>query len=128
MNEVPNRVTAKLVTLEDVKRDPEVEAYINKANEYTGAIGYTEHGSRHANLTASIAYNTLKRLDYPERDAQLAALAAYLHAIGNLVSRINHEHTGAMLANGILQRLGMDSVERAVVMGELRNHEEEGRE
>ena len=118
----------RLVTLEGVKRDPEVDAYIIKANEYTGAIGYTEHGARHANLTASIAYNTLKRLAYPDRDAQLAALAAYLHDIGNLVSRINHEHTGAMLANGILQRLGMDSVERAVVMGAIGNHEEKGGE
>jgi metal-dependent HD superfamily phosphatase/phosphodiesterase len=115
---------AKLVTLEDVKRDPEVEAYIDKANEYTGAIGYTEHGARHANLTASIAYNTLKRLGYPERDAQLASIAAYLHDIGNLVSRVNHEHTGAVLANRILERLGMDPVERAVVMGAIGNHEE----
>src|SRR5947209_11337771 len=100
--------SAKQVTLEDVKRDPEVEAYIDKANEYTGAIGYTEHGSRHANLTASIAYNTLKRLGNLEREAQLAAIAAYLHDIGNLVSRVNHEHTGAVLANGILERLGKE--------------------
>ncbi|MDQ7819366.1 MAG: HD domain-containing protein [Armatimonadota bacterium] len=114
----------RLVTLEDVKRDPEVEAYIDKANEYTGAIGYTEHGARHANLTASIAYNTLKRLGYPERDAQLASIAAYLHDIGNLVSRVNHEHTGAVLANRILERLGMDPVERAIVMGAIGNHEE----
>jgi metal-dependent HD superfamily phosphatase/phosphodiesterase len=115
---------SRLVTLDEVKRDPEVEAYIDKANEYTGAIGYTEHGSRHANLTASIANNTLKRLGYPEREAQLASIAAYLHDIGNLVSRVNHEHTGANLANVILQRLGMDPVERAIVMSAIGNHEE----
>ncbi len=114
----------KLVTLDEVKRDPEVEAYIDKANEYTGAIGYTEHGSRHANLTASIAYNTLKRLGYPEREAQLASIAAYVHDMGNLVSRVNHEHTGANLANVILERLGMEPLERAVVMGAIGNHEE----
>ena len=118
----------RLVTLEEIKRDTEVEAFIIKANEYTGAIGYTEHGSRHANLTASIAYNTLKRLAHPERDAQLASIAAYMHDIGNLVSRLNHEHTGAALANTILIRLGMDSVERAVVMGAIGNHEEKGGE
>lgn len=115
---------SRLVTLDEVKRDPEVDAYIDKANEYTGAIGYTEHGSRHANLTASIANNTLKRLGYPEREAQLASIAAYLHDIGNLVSRVNHEHTGANLANVILQRLGMDPIERAIVMGAIGNHEE----
>jgi metal-dependent HD superfamily phosphatase/phosphodiesterase len=116
------------ITLEDLKKDPEVDAYITKANEYSGAIGYTEHGARHANLTASIAYNTLKRLAYQERDAQLAAMAAYLHDIGNMVSRINHEHTGAVLANTILVRLGMDAVERGIIMGAIGNHEEKGGE
>ncbi|MDR7537675.1 MAG: HD domain-containing protein [Armatimonadota bacterium] len=111
-------------TLEDVKRDPEVEALLVKANEYTGVIGYTEHGLRHANLTANIAANVLRRLGFNERTAQLAAIAAYLHDVGNLVSRANHEHTGAVLANDILGRLGMSPDERAVVMGAIGNHEE----
>lgn len=117
-------VRTQPVVLDALKKDPEVEAFIDKANEYTGAIGYTEHGSRHANLTASIAYNTLKRLGVEERAAQLAAIAAYLHDIGNLVGRVNHEHTGAMLANQILERWGMGPIERAVVMGAIGNHEE----
>jgi metal-dependent HD superfamily phosphatase/phosphodiesterase len=111
-------------TLDDVKRDAEVEAFLTTANEYTGIIGYTEHGPRHANLTASIAYNVLRRLGAEERVAQLAAIAAYLHDIGNLVSRASHEHTGALLADGILRRLGMGAVERAAVMGAIGNHEE----
>src|SRR3972149_1335372 len=45
-----------------------------KPKETPGAIAYTDHGARHANLTANIAYNTLKRLAYQERDAQLAAM------------------------------------------------------
>ncbi|MDR7481748.1 MAG: HD domain-containing protein [Armatimonadota bacterium] len=112
------------LTLEDVKRDPEVEAFIQKANEYLGAIGYTEHGSRHATLTSNIAANVLRRLGHDERTVQVAAIAAYLHDIGNLVSRENHEHTGAVLADRILQRLGMPADERAVVMGAIGNHEE----
>ncbi|MDR7483936.1 MAG: HD domain-containing protein [Armatimonadota bacterium] len=111
-------------TLEDVKRDPEVEAFLSKANEYTGVIGYTEHGHRHANLCASIAANVARRLGYDERTVQLAAIAAYLHDIGNLVSRLNHEHVGALLADGILARLGMPPDERAIVMGAIGNHEE----
>ncbi|MBI3997609.1 MAG: HD domain-containing protein [Armatimonadetes bacterium] len=111
-------------TLDEVKRDPEVEAFVNKANEYTGVIGYTEHGLRHATLTSNIATNVLRRLGYDERTVQLGAIAAYLHDIGNLVSRANHEHTGAMLADRILTRLGMSAEERAVVMGAIGNHEE----
>jgi metal-dependent HD superfamily phosphatase/phosphodiesterase len=116
--------TASLPTLEEVKRDSEVEAFITKANEYTGVLGYTEHGSRHANLTSNIASNVLRRLGLDERTVQLAAIAAYLHDIGNLVSRANHEHTGATLADRILLRLGMSADERAVVMGAIGNHEE----
>ncbi len=109
---------------EEVKRHPAVVAYLEKANEYTGAIGYTEHGTRHANLTASIAYNILKRLGAEERQAQLAAIAGYLHDIGNLVGRKNHEYAGAVLADRILEELGMDPTERAIVMGAIGNHEE----
>lgn len=113
-----------LPTLDDVKKDAEVEAFITKANEYTGVIGYTEHGLRHATLTSNIAGNVLRRLAHDERTVQLAAIGAYLHDIGNLVSRLNHEHTGAMLADRILLRMGMPPEERAVVMGTIGNHEE----
>ena len=116
------------VTLDEVKRDREVDVYIAKADEYTGAIGYTEHGLRHANLVASIASNILRLLGRAEgRAMQLAAIlrGCYLHDIGNVVGRVNHEHTGGLLAAGILDRLGMDPVERAIVMGAIGNHEEQ---
>ncbi len=112
------------LTLDDVKRDPEVETYVSKADEYTGAIGYTEHGFRHANLVASIAGNIMRRLGRKERAVHLAAIAGYLHDIGNLVGRVNHEHTGALLACRILGRLGMEPVDMAVVMSAVGNHEE----
>src|SRR5437667_9932628 len=108
---------AKLVTLDDVKRDAEVTAYIDKANEYTGAIGYTEHGSRHANLTASIAYNTLKRLGNQEREAQLASVAAYIHDIGNLSTGGTQDQPGPNLAKAILRGWGWEPVKRAGVWG-----------
>lgn len=113
------------LTLEDVRRDPEADAYIAKADEYTGTIGYTEHGFRHATLVASIAGNVLRRLGRSERATNLAAIAGYLHDIGNLVGRVNHEHTGALLASRILARLGMEPVDMAVVMGAIGNHEEQ---
>jgi len=122
---VTPRTAGRPLTLDDVKRDREVDAYLAKADEYTRAIGYTEHGTRHANLVASIAGNVLRRLDRDERAVHLAAIAGYLHDIGNLVGRVNHEHTGALLASRILTRLGMDPVEMAIIMGAIGNHEEQ---
>ncbi len=101
-----------------------MDVFLAKANEYTGVIGYTEHGLRHANLTASIAGNVLRRLGMDERTAELAAISAYLHDLGNMVSRENHEQAAALLADRILARLGMGAEERAIVMGAIGNHEE----
>jgi hypothetical protein len=108
MPEQTSALVPTRVTVDTVRHDPEVAAYVERANESLGVLGYTEHGVRHASLTSRIAYNILRRLGYPERECELAAIAAYLHDIGNLVSRLNHEHTGALLAGAILQRLGMD--------------------
>ena len=122
---VTPRTAGRPLTLDEVKRDREVEAYIVKADEYTRAIGYTEHGVRHANLVASISGNVLRRLGRDERTFQLGGIAGYLHDIGNLVGRVSHEHTGAILARDILNRLGMDPIEQAIVMGAIGNHEEQ---
>jgi uncharacterized protein len=118
------RAAGRPVTLEDVKHDGEVGVYIAKADEYTRAIGYTEHGVRHAGLVASIAGNVVRRLGRDETTIRLAGIAGYLHDIGNLVGRVSHEYTGAILAQEILRRLGMDPVEMAIIMGAIGNHEE----
>jgi metal-dependent HD superfamily phosphatase/phosphodiesterase len=102
-----------------------VAVYIARSNEYLGAIGYTEHGQRHVNLVAQVAYNILTHLGHPRRTAELAAIAGYLHDIGNVVGRHNHGQAGALIAYQILGRLGMPPEEVAQVVGAVGNHEEE---
>lgn len=115
----------RVVTLEMVRADPYIVAYIKRADEQMGVLGYTEHGERHATLVSRIAYNILSRLGYPERTADLAAVAGYLHDTGNLLHRHNHPLTGAILAMEELRRLDMDPGELAIVMGAIGNHEED---
>ncbi|GAW92704.1 HD domain-containing protein [Calderihabitans maritimus] len=114
-----------MVTLEDVKKDPEVDTYIRMGNEYLGVLGFTEHAYRHINLVANISRNILQRLDYPERDQELAAIAGYLHDIGNVVNRHYHGQSGALIAYTILRRMGMPPEEIATVVSAIGNHEEE---
>ena len=114
------------VTLDAVKADPEVQAFIRNANRNLGVIGYTEHGFRHVGLVANIARNILKRMGFDRRQQELAAIAAYLHDIGNVVSRLDHARTGALLAHGILRRLGATPEDAAIVMGAIGSHEDEG--
>ncbi|MDQ3249232.1 MAG: HD domain-containing protein [Chloroflexota bacterium] len=116
---------AGLVTIEQVRRDPEVIAFLQSANDILRALGYTEHGQRHAGLVGQIAENILERLGYDLRIRQLANIAGYVHDIGNVVHRQNHALSGSLMAWQILSRMGMSSGECAVIMNAIGNHEEE---
>jgi hypothetical protein len=115
----------KRILVDDIKKLPVVQAFIESGNKNLGAMGYTEHSFRHAGLVSSIASNILERLDYPSRDCELVAIAGYLHDIGNAITRYNHGQSGAYLGMKILQDLGMSWEEIALIMGAIGNHEEE---
>ena len=113
------------VTLEMVRADPYIMAYIRRADEQMGVLGYTEHGERHAALVSRIAYNILARLGHTERTGELAAIAGYLHDTGNLLHRHGHPQASALLAMVELRQMQMDPAELAIVMGAIGNHEED---
>lgn len=115
----------RIVTIDEVRRDPEVLAFLHRANESLRALGYTEHGQRHAGLVGHIAENVLERLGYDKRVHELANIAGYLHDIGNSIHRQNHALSGSLMAWRILGRLGMSPEECALVMNAIGNHEEE---
>jgi len=112
------------VTLKEVRHDARVRTYITKANEQMQAIGYTEHGHRHAGIVSTIARTILTNLVHSERDAELAAIAGYLHDMGCVVNRIGHVEAGAIMAYNILTTMAMPSSEIATVIGAIGNHEE----
>jgi metal-dependent HD superfamily phosphatase/phosphodiesterase len=119
----PRPVAAPL-TLEDIQHDPDISAYITQADRVMDGLGFTEHGFRHANLTARIAFNVMKRLKFDDRDCTLAAIGGYLHDIGNAISRWGHGQTGAVLVHQILgDRVGAG--EMGILMGAIGNHEED---
>lgn len=114
----------RVITLADVKADNYVSTVITRANEHLKAIGYTEHGHRHAALVSSISRNILLRLGHSDRDAELAAIAAYMHDIGNVVSRDHHWVIGASIALSHLRSLGMADDDALTVANAIGNHEE----
>jgi hypothetical protein len=114
-----------VVTVEQVRRDPEVLAFIRSANEALRTLGYTEHGQRHAGLVGQIAENILQRLGHSQRTCELANIAGYLHDIGNGIHRENHALSGSLMAWRILSGMGMQPDECAVIMNAIGNHEEE---
>ncbi len=114
-----------MITLDDIKKDPIVDTCIRKGNEYLGVMGFTEHGYRHINLISRISRNILERLNYPRREVELAAIAGYMHDIGNVISRYDHGQSGATLAFHVLSKMGMPPEEISMVISAIGNHEEE---
>jgi metal-dependent HD superfamily phosphatase/phosphodiesterase len=122
--QVGRKAAPGLLTFEDVQQDPVLSAFIAQADRVMGGLGFTEHGFRHANLSGRIAYNVLTRLGHDERTAALAAIAGYLHDVGNMISRNVHGQTGAVLVQQVLNDR-LDPQELSVIMGAIGNHEEE---
>ncbi len=112
------------VTFERVRDDARVKAYIRMADASLEQIGYTEHGERHVSLVSRIAHNVLKRMGYPERTCELAAIAGMLHDIGNAVNRDHHAQSGAIMAMQILNEMGMEDQEVLVCIAAIGNHHE----
>ena len=116
--------TAPPLTLKDVRHDARVRTYITRGNEQMQAIGYTEHGHRHAGIVSTIARTILTQLGHPEREGELAAIAGYLHDMGCVVNRIGHVEAGALMSYTILTDMKMPPGEIATVIGAIGNHEE----
>ena len=120
-----NELELSDVMLEDVKKNDVVNSFIQAANDYLGAIGYTEHGYRHVSLVSSVAQNILVSLVYPKRLQELAAIAGYLHDIGNVINRQDHGQSAALIAMDILKKMGLTPDEVAIIVSAVGNHEEE---
>ena len=113
-----------MITFDDIKNNTAIRTYIEEADKSLIALGFTEHSFAHVTRVASTAQYILRTLDYSEREIELAKIAAYLHDVGNLVNRIEHSQSGAIIAFRILDSLGMPPEETAVIVTAIGNHDE----
>ena len=113
-----------MLTFEELKQNEAIRAYIAKAGESLQALGYTEHSFAHVCHVAEMAAYILETLGYPERDVELAKIAGYLHDIGNLINRIAHSQSGAIMAFKLLSDMGMEPADVATVATAIGNHDE----
>lgn len=113
-----------MITLDDVKKNEEVNTLLRLAQKQLEIRGFTEHSFRHVGRTANTAGNILKKLGYSSREVELARIAGYLHDIGNAVNRENHAHIGAYIAYDILTKMGMSYDEAGEIMQAIGNHDE----
>ena len=114
-----------MMTLEDIKKNEEVQELIVGAQKQMDAMGYTEHSIRHISIVSNRAARILETLGYPEERIELAKIAGYMHDIGNCVNRVDHAHSGAILSYELLKDIGMDAKSRTEIMLAIGNHDEQ---
>ena len=113
-----------MVTFEDIKNNSNIKTYITLADKSLLALGFTEHSFTHVGKVSSNAEYILSTLGADAHTVELAKIAGYMHDIGNLVNRIDHSQSGAIMAFRILDRLEMPAEDVATIITAIGNHDE----
>ena len=114
-----------MVTLQEIKQNESIRVLIKAGNRYLDSMGYTEHGPRHVGYVSKTASGILKALGYSPREVELAAIAGWVHDVGNSVNRHDHGPLGAVLLLPILQDAGMEMADIMEIITAVGNHEEQ---
>ena len=112
------------MSYEEIRNNPTIRTYIQKADQSLAALGFTEHSFAHVTRVAEMAGYILTTLGYPERTVEIAKIAGYLHDMGNLVNRVDHSQSGAVMAFRILDRMDCPAEEIATIVTAIGNHDE----
>lgn len=113
-----------MITFEQIKSNEEIRTYIRAADESLESLGFTEHSFAHVVRCSDVAGQILAKLGYDERTVELGKIAAYIHDIGNVVNRIDHAQSGAVMAFRILDKMNMKAEETARIVSAIGNHDE----
>ena len=112
------------ITYEYIRRNKDIQTYINHADAALSTIGFTEHSNAHVERAAATAFMILDTLGYDARTCELAQIAAYMHDIGNVINRVDHAQSGAVMAFRLLDNLGVPAEEIALIVSAIGNHDE----
>lgn len=113
-----------MITFQDIRNSKEIQTYITKADDSLIELGYTEHSFAHVGKVANQAHDILSQLGCDDRTAELAQIAGFMHDIGNVVNRVDHAQSSAVMAFRILDKMGMDVEEIATIISAIGNHDE----
>ena len=113
-----------MVTFNTISNDKDIRSYIIAADESLKALGYTEHSFAHVTKVAETAAYILTSLGYDSHTVEIARIAGFLHDIGNLVNRVDHSQSGAIIAFRILDKMGMPAEDIGMIVTAIGNHDE----
>ena len=112
------------MTYNEVRADENIRVYIAESDRTLAELGFTEHSFAHVTAVAEKAGYILETMGYPVRTVELAKIAGYLHDIGNLVNRVDHSQSGAVMAFRLLDKMNFPANEIAEITAAIGNHDE----
>jgi len=114
-----------MITLKDIQKNENIQALVHAGNHYLSVMGFTDHGPRHVGYVSHTAAKILRELEYSDREIELAAIAGWVHDVGNSVNRHEHGPNGAVMLFPILREAGMPIQDVVEVITAVGNHEEQ---
>lgn len=112
------------MTYQEIRKNKEVLAFLEKGNANLGVLGFTDHSQVHCTMVAERAAYILETFGYGEHEIELAKIAGFMHDIGNAINRKNHAEYGGLLANEILKDTDMSLEDRVTVVSAIGHHDE----
>ena len=112
------------MTYQEILKNEEVKALIDRGNANLRVLGFTDHSQAHCAFVAERAAYILEQFGYSGHDRELVKIAGFMHDIGNAVNRTRHAEYGAILANDILKSTDMPLQDRMTVISAIGNHDE----
>ena len=107
-----------------VKNNSDINRYIEEQNETLHAMGFTEHSYQHSGIVKNRTGYILSTLNYDDHTIDLGLCSAWMHDIGNVINRVNHSQTGAVMAFHLLSNMGFSSDDIAPIIRAIGNHDE----
>lgn len=111
-----------MITLNQVRKNPQIEEFIKQSAKSLTFEGYTDHGLSHLDLVADRARNIAKEIGLSPREQELSAVAAFCHDMGNFLSRTNHHYFGALLFQQVFGNT-FEPGDVSLIMQAISNHD-----
>lgn len=113
-----------MIKLNQIRKVKDINELIQQADEYLGAIGFTDHGFNHINMVTKRVLMLAEKMSFSEKDKELAGIAAYMHDIGNVTGRKNHSVTGSIMAFQLLRELKVEMSNISRIITAIASHDE----
>ena len=118
------RISERFPLFHRVKNDHDIHVYIEEQNKSMHAMGFTEHSFAHIGVVADRVGYVLETLGVDDHTLDLALTAAWMHDLGNVVNRVDHSQSGALMTFYLLDKMGIPAEDIAPIVRAIGNHDE----